>query len=183
MDVDFGPLAKLIGVWKGDKGLDIAPDPEGIEENPFYETIEFTAVGDVKNAESQVLAVVRYTQEVYRKSDDTKIHDQTGYWLWDAHTREIIHSIAIPRGVCLVAGGRVVREDENGFVIEASASAEDPNYSIVEAPFMSQNASTKKFDITVKLTGETLHYKERTLVDIYGKKSFEHTDENRLQRV
>ena len=40
--VDYGPLSKLIGVWKGDKGMDIAPEPDGTEENPYYETITFT---------------------------------------------------------------------------------------------------------------------------------------------
>ena len=40
-EVDYGPLAGLIGTWKGDKGLDVSPEPDGKEENPFYETIVF----------------------------------------------------------------------------------------------------------------------------------------------
>ncbi len=51
-EVDYGPLAGLIGVWKGDKGLDVAPEPDGSENNPYHETITFTAIGDVTNAES-----------------------------------------------------------------------------------------------------------------------------------
>ena len=69
-EVDYGPLAGLIGVWQGDKGMDIAPEPDGTEENPYYETITFEAGGDLKNAEDQVLAGVRYHQVVKRKSDD-----------------------------------------------------------------------------------------------------------------
>jgi len=59
-DIDYGPLRELIGVWKGDKGIDVAPEPDGAENNPYYETITFTAIGDVSNAESQVLAAVHY---------------------------------------------------------------------------------------------------------------------------
>ena len=59
-EVDFGPLAGLIGVWQGDKGMDKSPDPDGTEENPYFETIDFTAGGDLGNTESQVLWGVYY---------------------------------------------------------------------------------------------------------------------------
>ena len=45
--IDYGPLAALIGTWKGDKGVDRAPESDGEERNPFYETITFEAAGDV----------------------------------------------------------------------------------------------------------------------------------------
>ena len=32
MAIDYGPLAGLIGTWKGDKGMDVSPEPEGTEE-------------------------------------------------------------------------------------------------------------------------------------------------------
>ena len=68
---DYGPLAKLIGTWKGDKGLDIAPEPDGSDENnPYYETITFEAVGDIDNAETQNLTILHYTQVVQRKEND-----------------------------------------------------------------------------------------------------------------
>jgi len=57
-DIDYGPLRALIGVWKGEKGIDVAPEPDGSENNPYYETMTFTAIGDVTNAESQVLAAI-----------------------------------------------------------------------------------------------------------------------------
>ena len=64
----LGPLAGLLGVWKGDKGLDVAPEKAGPDENPFHETITFEAVpGPVENAETQVLGCVRYVQVVQRK--------------------------------------------------------------------------------------------------------------------
>jgi len=49
--------------------MDISPGPDGQEENPYFETIIFAAAGEVKNAEEQVLAIVRYHQVVQRKSN------------------------------------------------------------------------------------------------------------------
>ena len=66
--VDYGPLACLVGVWKGSDGMDVAPEPDDDEHNPYYETLVFEAAGDVTNAEEQVLSVLRYHQEVRRKS-------------------------------------------------------------------------------------------------------------------
>jgi hypothetical protein len=50
-ELDYGPLTGLIGTWTGDKGTDIAPEPDGTENNPYYETITYTAIGDVEDAE------------------------------------------------------------------------------------------------------------------------------------
>ena len=60
--IDYGPLTALIGTWCGDKGMDIAPDPAGREENPYFETLAFMPVGDVTNANEQVLVGLRYHQ-------------------------------------------------------------------------------------------------------------------------
>ena len=49
-EIDYGPLAVLIGVWEGDRGEDIAPEPEGEENNPYYETIVFEAIGEIGRA-------------------------------------------------------------------------------------------------------------------------------------
>ena len=103
--VDYGPLAVLVGTWKGDKGVDVAPEPDGDERNPFYETIVFEAAGDVTNAEEQTLAIVRYHQVVTRKSNDEVFHDQIGYWLWDASNNGIVETFVIPRGVGVAAEG------------------------------------------------------------------------------
>lgn len=47
-EIDQGPLTGRIGTWEGDKGLDVAPEP----------------AGQVTNADSEVLSVVRYHQVV-----------------------------------------------------------------------------------------------------------------------
>lgn len=183
MQVAYGPLSKLIGTFQGDKGLDIAPEPDGVEENPFYETITFSEVGYVKNAEEQQLAAIHYHQIVTRKSDNTVFHNQTGYWMWDQEANQIIQSIAIPRAVCLLAAGEALIEDNGKIIVEVRSDAELDTWGIVQSPFMHAKAKTTSYEHTMTLVGDELHYTETTLVDIYGQKSFEHVDSNTLKKV
>lgn len=182
-DIDYGPLREIIGVWKGDKGLDVSPEPGGTEKNPYYETITFTAIGDVGNAESQLLAAVHYRQIVHRKSNDKVFHDETGYWMWDAAAGIIMHSLAIPRAVSVLAGGthNGAKHADGSIVLEVAAGLNDKNWQIIQSPFMQENARTTKFRHRVTVGNGKLSYSETTIVEIYGK-VFEHTDQNELIR-
>jgi hypothetical protein len=177
--VDYGPLATLIGSWRGDKGMDIAPDPEGIEENPYFETLVFTPIGDVTNANDQVLVGLRYHQCVSRKSTQLPFHDQVGYWLWDVRSSTIIQSLLIPRAVGVLAAGRWTA-GSGPLVLEVAS--DDSNWGVVQSPFMRDNARTVGFRHRIVVDGATLTYEEATIVDIYGKR-FEHTDTNTLTRA
>ncbi len=179
-EIDYGPLAVLIGAWEGARGEDIAPEPDGVENNPYYETIVFEATGDVTNAESQTLVALHYRQVVKRRSNDKVFHDETGYWMWDAESDTIMHSLAIPRAVTLLAGGSA-RKDGNAIVLEVAAKLDDPDWGIIQSPFMRENAKTTAFTHTIIVTGDELSYMETTMLDIYGR-SFEHTDKNVLTR-
>ncbi len=181
--IDFGPLAGLIGTWKGDKGKDVAPEPDGTEENPYYETLIFEPVGDVTNAERQTLVVVRYLQVVCRKSDDKVFHNELGYWMWDAETQTVMHSLAIPRAVCVLAGGKATAADASAgaVTLEVAARQDDPDWGIIQSPFMRDQARTVEFRHKIQLEGDRLSYAETTVLDIYGK-TFDHTDENELTR-
>lgn len=183
-EIDYGPLNALIGRWKGDKGIDIAPEPDGEENNPYYETITFTPIADVTNAESQVLTALHYRQIVQRKSNDKVFHDETGYWMWDAAEETVMHSLTIPRGVCLLAGGKYNSADiENGDVsIQVSAGIDDEQWGIVQSPFMTNNAKTTHYSQSINVDNGTLVYSQTMIVDIYGK-VFEHTDKNELERA
>src|SRR5690242_8992521 len=90
--VDYGPLQALIGTWEGDKGRDVAPEPQGSEESAYSETITFEPIGNAKNANTQILAVLRYQRTVRRKSNNEVFHDETGYWMWDAQAGVVMHS-------------------------------------------------------------------------------------------
>lgn len=182
--IDYGPLAGLIGSWRGDKGRDMAPESDGIEENLYYETLVFSAAGDVDNAETQELVAVHYQQAVNRISDDKAIHNQTGYWIWDAEAKTIMHSFTIPRGVCVIAGGiHQGGVNEDGKITLTVAAAKDgTDWQIIQSPFMQGNARSIEFRQTLTLGEQDLSYSQSTIVDIYGKR-FDHTDENRLRRL
>lgn len=185
MDIDYGPLRALIGIWTGDKGMDVAPAPDGgAERSPYFETITFEAAGDVTNAESQTLAVVRYRQIVSRKATGTVFHDQVGYWMWDAERSTIIQSITIPRAVCVLAGGIFSgpQHPAEDLVLEVAAKLGDSNWGIIQSAFMRDRASTREFRHTLTVREDRLSYRETTVIDIYGRR-FDHTDENELGRT
>jgi hypothetical protein len=180
--IAYGPLASLVGIWTGDKGLDIAPELGGQEKNPFHETMTFDVIGDVNNAEKQNLAALRYHQVVSRKSNNEVFHNESGYWMWDAEQGVIMQALTIPRGICLIAGG-AFRETAQGsqIVLEVRAGIDDADWGIVQSPFMRDNAKTIKFHHKITVRGDTLVYDETVVVDIYGNR-FDHTDENTLTR-
>jgi hypothetical protein len=179
--IDYGPLAALIGVWRGDKGMDIAPDPAGTEENPYFETLTFAPIGEVTNANEQRLVGLRYHQSVSRKSDNQPFHDQTGYWMWDERAAIVMQSLAIPRVVAVLAGGRWAGA-RSPLVLEVASSIDSADWGIVQSPFMRDKARTVAFRHRVVVDGDTLSYDETTVVDIYGRR-FEHIDRNTLTRI
>ena len=177
-----GPLALLIGKWEGESGADVAPDPDGIEENAYSETLEFKLVGDVSNAEEQDLGILQYEQIVTRKRDKKLIHHQLGYWTWDAESQTICNGFTIPRRVSVLAGGSVeYLNDKMMIFVEAENGSN--TWGISEAAFMREKANTKSFSMTLDVEGDQLHYQQTTVVDIYGSQNFEHTDENTLQKM
>lgn len=183
IDINYGPLKEFIGVWKGDKGMDIAPESDGTEENPYYETITFEEGGDLTNAESQVLSVLHYRRIVRRKSNDGIFHDETGYWMWDAKTNVIMHSLNIPRAVSLLAGIELQDSNySNGILsFEINAAADSEEWGIIQSPFMKQKALSKSYKQKIHIENGVMSYEETTMLDIYGKE-FEHTDKNELVR-
>lgn len=184
-EVDYGPLTSLIGVWTGNKGVDVAPEPDGSEQNPYHEVITFEASGDVTNAESQLLAVLRYHQVVRRNSNNEVFHNETGYWLWDADNQTVMQTLTIPRGVSLIAGGEYTGSASPGgdeVVLEVGAATDNSDWGIVQSPFMRDNAKTRSFTHRISIDGDQMTYQETTMVEIYGRQ-FEHTDENVLHRA
>jgi hypothetical protein len=179
--IGYGPLAALVGTWEGDKGVDRSPEPDGEERSPFFETIVFEAAGDVTNAEKQTLSVVRYHQVVSRKSNNQVFHDQIGYWLWDPADNSIVETFTIPRGVAVVAVGTLAPADkpEQELIFDVAADAS----GIVQAPFLFKQARTTAFTHTLTVQGDQMRYSETTVLDIYDKKSYDHTDVNTLGRV
>ena len=182
--LDFGPIACLIGNWKGEKGMDISPTADGGDkQSPYWETLTCTLVGDVSNAGKQHLAAIAYHQQVFLKSNDEKFHDQIGYWIWDSAASTVMHTIAIPRGVTLIAGGKVTAKqyDKNSALLEIEAK-NGGDWGIAQSPFMRDNAETCAYKMTMTVSGDKLSYSQTTFLDIYGRK-FDHLDSSELIKV
>lgn len=175
------PLAKLIGVWKGNTGIDLAPKPTEDENNPYYEILTIKPVDiAIENAEEQELTAVEYHQVVREKSNDKVSHSETGHWIWDKDNNMIMNGFSIPRGVCVLASGDFKATD-NQLTLNVFADGNDANGGIVQSAFMQKKANTKSFKRTFEIKGNTLSYTQETVVDIYGK-VFSHIDENVLTK-
>ncbi|WP_070967233.1 heme-binding beta-barrel domain-containing protein [Vibrio sonorensis] len=180
--LDFGPLAKLVGNWKSDQtgGVDVAPGQAGTEigkggiaVEPYYETITFKPAADAKNASDQYLVALYYEQEVFRKRDDAKFHDQRGYLIYDKENQLVYNSYCIPRAVCVVAEGKA------GEVIEFKTQKR----GIAESKYMTQHDTTIDFTMTLDLSEtDRLKYSQTTALHVYGK-PFNHSDSGSLIRV
>ncbi|WP_047046788.1 heme-binding beta-barrel domain-containing protein [Vibrio mexicanus] len=179
--MDFGPLAKLVGTWSSVEagGVDIAPGQEGSAVGkggpavtPFYETITFEVAADAVNASDQTLVALYYKQEVFRKVDDSKFHDQRGYFIYDAENQIVYNSFCVPRTTCVTAEGKAGDE----MTLVASERG------IAESNYMTENASTTSFTMNIQISEDTLTYTQSTGLDIYGNQ-FAHTDSSTLQKV
>jgi len=176
----FGPLYPLIGVWEGDKGMDVSPEKDGEEMSPYFETITIEPIGDATNAGEQTLVVVAYTQVVSRKSTGAVFHHQTGYWYFEKKTGDIFYSLTIPRAVQVLARGKATGSGSK-VEFQVSADAQNKNHGILESEFMAAKASTRSFTMQLSIDGDTMRYKMNTGLKIYGR-DFAHTDENSLTR-
>ena len=178
---NYGPLTPLIGRWVGSKGVDISPEVEGEENNEFYETIEFTPAGRVVNAEEEEIFSLHYRQLVFRISDDKKIHDQTGYWMWSLTEDRIMHGYSIPRGLSVLAVGEYTQSAGTTEInVAATANGEDGG-GIVESIFLADKAKTRSFSQSIQVGEFDLSYQQTMLLEIYGRQ-FEHTDRSHLRK-
>lgn len=179
--VDYGPLFQLIGSWRGEKGLDVAPEPDGEDKHAYYDELEITPAGAAENAEEQNLVCVKYHQVVRKRNNGKIFHDQIGHWIYEPTTGTIVHTLSIPRAVAVMAGGTLQQNGEET-IFEVEATAGSDSFGIVQSPFMLEKAKTTAFKMRLSISGDEMSYEETTSLDIYGRQ-FEHTDGNTLQRV
>jgi hypothetical protein len=179
--LDYGPLVGLIGTWKSapNGGVDVAPGQAGSTVgkgkpavSPYYETIKYTPAGGAVNASEQNLAALYYRQQVFAKSDNKKFHDQTGYLIYDKKDRKVYDTFCIPRGVCVVAEGAP----------GTTMTLRTKSKGVAETQFMLKTDRTQAFSVTFKLSGNTLKYKQKTDLQVYGK-PFSHTDSDTLKKL
>ncbi|PQJ64065.1 hypothetical protein BTO10_04540 [Vibrio chagasii] len=179
--MDFGPLAKLVGTWKSVEtgGIDVSPGQEGTEVGaggpavtPFYEVMTFEVAADATNASDQYLVALYYKQEVFRKADDSKFHDQRGYFIYDQKNQIVYNSYCVPRTTCVTAEGPA------GDTMTLVASKR----GIAESEYTTDNATTTDFTMNISISDDTLTYSQTTGLEIYDK-AFAHTDSSTLIKV
>ncbi|WP_428033642.1 heme-binding beta-barrel domain-containing protein [Amphritea sp.] len=179
-DLDFGPLQPLIGTWKSvNPGVDVAPGRTGsavgeggTSIEPYYEVRTFEAAADAVNASDQSLVALYYKQEVFRQRDDAKFHDQRGYLIYDKKNQMVYNSFCVPRAVCVVAEGKAA----------AKMTLTAPPRGIAESSYMSKNATSQAYSMTLDIAADTLSYTQTTQLKIYGK-DFSHTESATLEKV
>ena len=178
--VNYGPLVGLIGTWKSapNGGVDVAPGQAGSKVgkgkravSPYYETITYTPAGGAVNASAQNLAALYYRQQVFAKKDNKQFHDQTGYLIYDKKDQKVYDTFCIPRGVCVVAEGAP----------GTTMTLKTQSKGVAETQFMLKTDRTQAFSVTFTLSGNTLKYKQKTDLQVYGK-PFSHTDSDTLKK-
>ena len=181
-EIDYGPLALLLGKWVGSNGMDNAPDADANpDKTAFSDEMTFTVAGPAENAEEQQLVAIQYHHVVRKLENGLIFHDQIGHWIYEHSTNTVMHSLSIPRGVCLLAGGQYEENDgESIFAVEAKQG--DETFGVVQSPFMLDKAKTTAFQMRLSIKGNELKYREVTSLEIYGK-SFEHIDKSILHKV
>src|SRR5216684_6431873 len=102
---NLGPLTEMAGIWEGNRSLDIPPKPLAAPvRQAFVEHIELQPIDPQANG-PQLFYGLRYHTHIVKPGEVETYHDQVGYWLWEPATGTIIHSLTIPRGQVVLAGG------------------------------------------------------------------------------
>jgi hypothetical protein len=185
VDVDtlsnLGPLRAMAGVWQGRRGLDVKPKAEGPKKQAYVERMELQPIDPQTNG-PQLLYGLRYHTHVVKPDQVKTYHDQVGYWLWEPATNTVIHTLTIPRGQIVMAGGSASAEARE-FELLATQDAE--HFGIRSAPFLDWAFKTVEFRIKVCIhANDSWSYEEDTVLMIRGQSEpFHHTDRNTLTRI
>lgn len=177
----LGPLAPMAGTWRGDDGEDVKPKADGPRTQAYLETLELAPI-DAQTNGPQLLYGLRYHARMVKPGRKNTYHDQVGYWLWEPATGRIYHTLTIPRGQAVLAGG-FAEPSSRQFTLRATRG--DTAFGIVSNPFLERSFRTDSFEITVTITDENhWSYDETTVLQITGQdEPFLHTDRNNLVRV
>lgn len=173
---NLGPLAELVGVWYGNEGKDVFPTPPNTGPNiksSYVETMTFSPIAPIQNG-PQILYGVRYLTELIGDAFIQQQHQETGYFLWNPTSGEIIKTFAIPRGEAIMASGGVYFPLEPGpvippsfmetkagkmvhdfyeatdktsteFLLHLSATAGNQSYGILNTPYLDENFDINSF--------------------------------------
>ena len=178
---NLGPLRPLAGTWEGVKGDDHHPVASGGERAVFLERYVLEPI-DFQTNGPQLFYGLRYHTHINEVGKAETFHDQVGYWLWEPAMNTVVHTLTIPRGQVVVAGG-AAEPDATEF--EVTAALGSPVYGISAVPFIDRGfrTLTYRMRVVVHLDG-TWTYDEAALLEMPDREEpFEHSDTNTLTRV
>jgi hypothetical protein len=178
---NLGPLARLAGVWEGQRGVDINPKADGPETRHYYERIEMQPIDPQANG-PQLFYGLRYHQHVNTREEEISFHDQVGYWLYEASTGLIIQTLAIPRGQIAMASGHAER-DAKRLVVKAERGQSE--YGICSTSFLDLAFRTDRYELTIDFHDDgSWSYVSDTMLMVKGRDTlFRHRDRNRLTKI
>lgn len=178
---NLGPLRRLAGIWRGDKGIDLKPKAEGPRRQVYVEHYEMQPIDPQTNG-PQVLYGLRYHTFIHKPGFTKMYHDQVGYWLWEPATGTVMQTLALPRGQVAMASGHAAADADH---FELTAARGSLVNGIVSNPFLEHAFTTLQWRIAVTFHGDgTWSYDQDTVLQIEGQaQPFHHTDRNTLTKV
>jgi hypothetical protein len=181
----------MAGVWESVQGVDDHPTGPGSDmdgtviegglRNAFVERYELQPIDPQTNG-PQLLYGLRYHVHIVKPGEVETFHDQVGYWLWEAATSTVTHTLAIPRAQVVLASGTAA-PDATEFEVSATLGSE--TYGILSSAFLDAAFHTLSFRITVTInTDGTWSYVEDTVLKLPDREElFHHIDRNTLARI
>jgi hypothetical protein len=105
-----------------------------------------------------------------------------GYWLWEPAAQTIVHTLAIPRGLVVLAAGTA---EPNATEFEVSATLGSQVHGILSNPFLDSVFQTVSFRMRVTVNDNgTWSYEEHTMMRIPERQDLvDHVDRNTLKRI
>lgn len=178
---NLGPLRRMAGLWRGEKGVDVKPKAQGPKTQVYVEHYELQPIDPQTNG-PQVLYGLRYHTFIHKPGLTKMYHDQVGYWLWEPATGNVMHTLAIPRGQIAMASGQA---DQDADRFELTATRGSLVNGIVSNPFLEHAFTTLEWRIEVVFHADgTWSYNQDTVMQILGQtEPFHHTDRNTLTKI
>ncbi|NML43872.1 FABP family protein [Ramlibacter sp. G-1-2-2] len=178
---NLGPLRRMAGLWRGERGLDVKPKADGPRKQAYIEHYELQPIDPQTNG-PQLLYGLRYHTFIHKPGLTKMYHDQVGYWLWEPATGMVLHTLALPRGQVAMASGQATADADRFELRAARGSLEN---GIVSNPFLEHAFTTLEWRIAVRFNADgTWSYEQDTVLQIQGQaEPFHHTDRNTLTKV
>jgi hypothetical protein len=188
---NLGPLRPMAGTWESVQGQDDHPTGPGSDmdgeviagglRNVFVERYDLQPIDPQTNG-PQLLYGLRYHVHIVKPGEVETFHDQVGYWLWEAATQTVTHTLAIPRAQVLLASGTATPDAQT---FEVTAALGSQTYGILSSSFLDAAFRTLSFRMRVTMhEDDTWSYEEDTLLKLPDRdEPFDHIDRNTLQRV